>query len=103
MSVYVQDINGQPLMPTDRNRWVRKAIESGKAIVVKRCPFTIRLTYETKTKVVQTITLGVDAGSEHIGLSASTERKEVYASEVELRTDVTKNLSTRRELRRGRR
>ena len=103
MSVYVQDINGQPLMPTDRNRWVRKAIESGKAIVVKECPFTIRLTYETKTKVVQPITLGVDAGSEHIGLSASTERNEVYASEVELRTDVTKNLSTRRELRRGRR
>jgi hypothetical protein len=78
-------------------------LESGRAIVVIRCPFTIRLTYETKTKVVQPITLGVDAGSEHIGLSASTETKEVYASEVELRTDVTKNLSTRRELRGGRR
>ena len=103
MLVYVQDIDGHPLMPTSRNCWVRKALESGKAIVVIRCPFTIRLTYETKTKVVQPITLGVDAGSEHIGLSASTETKEVYASEVELRTDVTKNLSTRRELRRGRR
>ena len=90
-------------MPTNRNCWVRKALESGKAIVVIRCPFTIRLTYETKTNVVQPITLGVDAGSEHIGLSASTETKEVYASEVELRTDVTKNLSTRRELRKGRR
>ena len=103
MLVYVQDIDGHPLMPTNRNCWVRKALESGKAIVVIRCPFTIRLTYETKTKVVQPITLGVDAGSEHIGLSASTETKEVYASEVELRTDVTKNLSTRRELRGGRR
>ena len=103
MLVYVQDIDGHPLMPTNRNCWVRKALESGKAIVVIRCPFTIRLTYETKTKVVQPIALGVDAGSEHIGLSASTETKEVYASEVELRTDVTKNLSTRRELRIGRR
>ena len=103
MSVYVQDINGHPLMPTDRNGWVRKALKAGKAKVVTRRPFTIRLTYETKTNAVQPITLGVDAGSEHIGLSASTETKEVYASEVELRTDIVKNISTRREQRRFRR
>ncbi|MCR5457015.1 MAG: RRXRR domain-containing protein, partial [Clostridiales bacterium] len=65
MPVYVQDINGHPLMPTERCGWVRKALKAGKAIVVTRRPFTIRLTYETKTNAVQPITLGVDAGSEH--------------------------------------
>ena len=103
MPVYVQDINGHPLMPTERCGWVRRTLKTGKAKVIKRCPFTIRLTYETKTKVVQPITLGVDAGSEHIGLSASTETKELYAAEVEMRTDITKNLSTRREQRKSRR
>lgn len=47
--------------------------------------------------------LGVDAGSKHIGLSASTEAKELYCSDVELRDDVTKNISARRAARRTRR
>ncbi|MBR4195968.1 MAG: HNH endonuclease, partial [Synergistaceae bacterium] len=38
-----------------------------------------------------------------IGLSASTKRKELYSADVELRTDIVDLISTRRELRRGRR
>ena len=49
------------------------------------------------------MTLGVDAGSKYVGLSASTEKAELYASEVVLRTDVVDLVSSRRELRRGRR
>lgn len=51
----------------------------------------------------QSIILGVDAGSKHIGLSATTNDKEFYASDVELRTDIVKLISKRRELRRSRR
>ena len=100
--VYVQNIDGKPLMPTRRCGKVRRMLKSGQAVVVKREPFTIRLTYET-TDFVQDITLGVDAGSKIIGVSACTQTDEVYAGEVELRNDIVDNLSTRRQYRRSRR
>lgn len=51
----------------------------------------------------QPVVLGVDAGSKYIGLSATTETKELYASEVKIRNDIVSNLSTRRAQRRTRR
>ena len=102
MLVYVIDINGQPLMPTERCGKVRRLLKDGKAKVLNDCPFTIQLLYET-TDFVQDVNLGVDAGSKHVGVSATTKKKELYASEVELRNDVVKNLSERRELRGSRR
>lgn len=102
MLVYVTSKHGQPLMPTNRCGKVRRMLKSGLAVVVKRCPFTIRLNYET-TNVVQEVTLGVDAGSKTIGLSATTDKKELYASNVQLRNDIVDLLSTRREKRRIRR
>ena len=100
--VYVLDINGHPLMPTERHGKVKHLLKNGKAKVVKRCPFTIQLLYKSLT-YTQSIILGVDAGSKHIGLSATTNDKEFYASDVELRTDIAKLISKRRELRRSRR
>ena len=100
--VYVQDKNGQPLMPTERHGKVRRLLKEGKAKVVKRCPFTIRLLYESGNEV-QPVSLGVDAGSKVIGLSATTEDRVLYEGEVELRSDIQELLSTRRECRRGRR
>lgn len=102
MLVYVLNKDGHPLMPTERCGKVRRMLRDGKAKIVNRIPFTIQLTYET-TNIVQEVTLGVDAGSKHIGLSATTEKKELYSGEVELRTDIVKKLATRRELRRSRR
>lgn len=46
MSVYVLNVNGQPLMPTSRCGKVKHLLKDGKAKVVRRCPFTIQLTYE---------------------------------------------------------
>lgn len=100
--VYVLDINGHPLMPTERHGKVKHLLKNGKAKVVKRCPFTIQLLYKSLT-YTQSIILGVDAGSKHIGLSATTNDKEFYASDVELRTDIVKLIFKRRELRRSRR
>lgn len=45
----------------------------------------------------------VDAGTKHVGLSATTKSKELYSSEVILRNDIVDLLSTRRELRKTRR
>ena len=100
--VYVLSKDGKPLMPTERHGKVRRMLRDGQAKVVRREPFTIQLLYET-TEYTQPITLGVDAGSKHIGLSASTAKQELYAGEVQLRTDITEKLSTRREARRARR
>lgn len=88
-------------MPTTPCK-ARKLLKQGKAKVVKREPFTIQLLYATgETK--QDITLGVDAGSKIIGLSATTDKQELFSAEVELRNDIVDLLSTRREFRRTRR
>lgn len=100
--VYVLNIDGQPLMPTERHGKVRRLLKSNQAKIIKRCPFTIQLLYNTVNNT-QDITLGVDAGSKHIGLSATTKDKELYAADVELRNDIVKLLATRRELRSHRR
>lgn len=100
--VYVIDINGHPLMPTERYGKVRRLLRVGKAKVIKRCPFTIQLLYATTT-FIQDISLGVDAGSKHIGLSATTDRRELFASDVLLRDDIKALLSTRLEYRKARR
>lgn len=100
--VYVQDINGKSLMPTTRHGKVRRLLKDKKAVVVNLCPFTIKLMYIT-SDYKQEIVLGVDAGTKHVGLSATTKSKELYSSEVILRSDIVDLLSTRRELRRTRR
>lgn len=63
---------------------------------------TSQLMYVT-SDYKQEIVLGVDAGTKHVGLSATTKSKELYSSEVILRNDIVDLLSTRRELRRSRR
>jgi len=100
--VYVLDTDGRPLMPTNRHGKVRHLLNDGKAVVVRRTPFTIRLLYETPGRT-QPVSLGVDAGAVHVGLSACTDRKELFSAECELRTDINQNLEQRRRLRRSRR
>ena len=99
--VYVLNIAGKPLMPCKEAK-ARKLLKQNKAKIIKREPFIIQLLFECENQT-QNITLGVDAGSKHIGLSATTEKKELYAADVELRNDIVDLLSTRRENRRTRR
>lgn len=103
MYVYVLDINGHPLMPTQRFGKVKRMLDDGLARVVHREPFTIRLLYEPKTKVLQDLVLGVDTGSKYIGVAAVSEGKVLYAAEVEVRNDITKKMDRRRAYRRCRR
>ena len=100
--VYVLNKDGHPLMPTENHGKVRILLKQKKAKVIKRCPFTIQLVYNSKN-YTQNITLGVDSGSKHIGLSATTKEKELYSADVELRTNVSELISTRCESRKSRR
>ena len=75
-------MRGKPLMPCSPAK-ARHMLKAGKAFVVRRTPFTIKLTIATgETK--QDVTLGVDAGARHVGISATTEKEEVFASEAAL-------------------
>ena len=94
-------MRGKPLMPCSPAK-ARHMLKAGKAVVVRRTPFTIKLTIATgETK--QDVTLGVDAGARHVGISATTEKEEVFASEVKLRQDITGLLADRLAFRRARR
>lgn len=99
--VYVLNKEGKPLMPCSEAK-ARRLLKAKKAHIVNYCPFTIQLDFDCENKT-QDITLGVDAGSKIVGLSATTESKELYASNVELRNDIVKLLSDRRALRSSRR
>ena len=101
MIVYVLNKHGKPLMPCKPAK-ARHLLKDGKAKVVKTEPFTIQLLYGS-SGYTQPITLGIDAGGKHIGISASSDKSELYAADVELRNDITENLSTRRQNRRNRR
>lgn len=101
MLVYVLNQNGKPLMPCKPSK-ARKLLNQNKAKVVKIEPFTILLQHGS-SGYKQEITLGVDAGSKIVGLSATTENKELYSAEVQLRNDIVDLLSTRRQNRRTRR
>ena len=100
--VYVLNKYGEPLMPTTRYGRVRRLLRKGLAVVVDYRPFTIQLTYDTPNGV-QEVSLGVDAGTKHVGFSATTKKKVLFEAELLLRSDIVDKLSTRREFRRARR
>ena len=101
MFVYVLNKHGKPLMPC-KPRKARILLKEKKAKVVNRTPFTIQLLYGS-SGYKQPITLGVDAGSKYIDLSATTEKQELFKCTVELRQDISKLLESRRSQRRNRR
>lgn len=100
--IYVKSKDGKVIMPSERRGRIGYLLRHGKAHVVSRVPFVVQLDYDSTT-YTQEVSLGIDAGSKHIGVSASSEKKELFAAQVELRSDIVKLLSTRRELRRTRR
>jgi hypothetical protein len=100
--IYVLGASGKPLMPTRRRNKVWYWLRRGLATVVSREPFTIQLRFET-TAYTQPVTVGVDTGSQTVGMAATTNGAVVYQAEVHLRTDITEKLAQRRQYRRQRR
>lgn len=101
MKVFVLSREGKPLMPPTPCR-ARHLLKAGEAVVERMSPYTIRMLIETSEEV-QPVTLGVDAGSGNIGISASTEEEEVFSAEVTLRDDIPQLMTARRQSRHTRR
>lgn len=101
MLVYVLNKDGKPLMPCSPRK-ARILLKENKAKIFKREPFTIQL-IGGSSGYKQEINLGVDPGSKFVGISATTDKKELFAGELQLRTDIVSLLSTKRQNRRSRR
>lgn len=102
--VYVKNLDDKALMPTS-NAKARKLLKQRKAKVINLRPFTIKLTYKTKTEYVQNLNLGVDSGYANIGFSVVDENKEYISGEVKLLEGMKKRLlekSSYRTVRRSR-
>src|SRR6266851_2526202 len=101
MFVYVLNCHGKPFMPC-QPRKARLLLKARKAKVVKMVPFTIQLRYGS-SGYKQEVSLGIDAGTRHIGVSASTEQHVLFEAEVQPRSDIGEMLATRRQFRHARR
>ena len=101
--VYVLSKSGKPLMPTQRYGKVRRLLRDRKAKVVRRCPFTIKLLYDTPD-VIQDLTIGVDTGSSVIGSAVYAENSDIlYTAKTTIRNDIKEKMDQRRMYRRNRR
>ena len=99
--VFVLSFDGKPIMPTKPSR-ARKMLESGKAKVIKRIPFTIQLNFECENQI-QPINLGIDTGFGNIGFSAITDKDELVCGTLVLDGKTKERLDERRMYRKGKR
>jgi hypothetical protein len=101
--VYVLSKEGKPLMPCCCTI-ARLLLKDGKAKVVRRSPFTIKLLVQIEQTYTHPLTLGVDTGSSVIGSAvADAEGHVVYLSEVTVRNDIATTMKERASKRRNRR
>jgi hypothetical protein len=99
--VYVQNKDREPLMPCKPAK-ARHLLRDKKAVVVKLCPFTIRLNWDCENNK-QEVVVGLDTGAVYVGCSAISDNRCLYASETKLRTDISKKMQRRAKYRRNRR
>lgn len=93
----------QPFMPTSACR-ARKMIKNGKATpFFSKGIFCVRLNQEPATRNLQPIALGVDPGSKMEGFSVVGVKETFLNVQTDARTQVSKKVENRRELRRNRR
>ena len=99
--VFVVNKHGNPLMPCSPCK-ARKLLRSGKARILHKTPFTIKLVYGS-AGYKQEIIAGLDSGSVTIGCAATANGKVLYQSEVNLRNDISSKMQQRASFRRTRR
>ena len=101
MLVYILNHHGKPLMPCSQVK-ARILLKLGKAKVVRRDPFTIKLLFGS-SGYRQEVVAGMDTGSKTVGAAAVANGQVVYQAEVGLRDDVTGRMKQRAMYRRTRR
>lgn len=99
--VLVVNKDGRPLMPTTPRK-VRKFLESSRAKIYARRPFTIQLLYACRG-YTQPVTLGIDSGYQTVGYSVVTEKEELIGGEFKLLEGMSERITERRKYRRTRR
>ena len=101
MLVYVLNKKGKPLMPCSARK-ARVLLREGKAKVIKKTPFTIKLLYGSSC-YKQEVIAGMDTGSKVIGIACVSNGKVLYKSETYIRQDVSSKMEQRKMYRRNRR
>jgi 5-methylcytosine-specific restriction endonuclease McrA len=101
MFVFVLSKDGKPIMPTNPCK-ARMLLKDGKAKIVHRLPFTIKLLYESMA-YTQCVVAGMDTGSKTVGCAAIANGNVLYQSEVTLRNDISGKMEQRNMYRRVRR
>lgn len=102
--VFLIDALHTPMNPIHPAQ-ARKLMESGKAAVFRRYPFTLIMNRVVENIVTYPLTLKIDPGSKTTGISLVTNRDEaIWGMELEHRGQSIKDaLESRRTVRRGRR
>src|SRR6266568_8199183 len=85
-NVFVINQNGHPLMPCHPAK-ARKLLRDGKARVIGRCPFTIKLLWDCEEQV-QEVVLGIDKGSHSTGFCCVGKRQILLSGEIYHRLDI---------------
>jgi hypothetical protein len=99
--VFVLDKNSNPLMPCSFSK-SKKLCKRGAAKVVKCYPFVIQLLVDLGSNT-QPVTMGIDTGATHVGVSVVSEKKEFVSQEVKLDKNTHKRLIEKKMYRVGRR
>ncbi len=99
--VYVRSIDNKPLMPCRRSK-ARRLLKGNKAVIVKRYPFVIQLTFECENQV-QKVKRGIDTGYKFVGVSCITDKKEVFSVTLTLDDKTSSRLNEKSMYRGGRR
>jgi len=100
-NVFVINQNGHPLMPCHPAK-ARKLLRDGKARVIGRSPFTIKLLWDCEEHT-QEVVLGIDKGSALTGFCCVGKGHILLSGEIHHRKDVKVRMQDRRTTRRNRR
>lgn len=99
----VIDTNFEPLSPCHPSV-ARKLLDSGKAAVFRRYPFTIILKKSCPEVIAEPIQLKLDPGSQTTGIALVQGEKVIFGAEIVHRVQAIKaSLESRRAIRRNRR
>jgi hypothetical protein len=100
-NVFVINLNGHALMPCHPAK-ARKLLRAGKARVIARCPFTIKLLWDCEEQV-QEVALGLDKGSHYTGFCCTGKGQIPLSGVIQHRQDVKDKMVNRCSNRRNRR
>lgn len=100
-NIYVLNADGKPLMPCHNAGRVRRMLRKGKAVIKCYKPFTIQLTEQIESPVVQECTIGIDPGRTNIGVAVVDDKgKGLFSANVQTNNKLVKKHMSDRKMHR---